>query len=147
MDKHFRAGAGSRPGGEDVVHKNNTLAIEAPARAHSKGLANVGDALGTAEMSLGGRRENAAKEAVVERDLCSRAEMPGQSPGLIEFTFAEPGGVKRDGDNAVPFFRAELGFGPANEEAGEEGFEPESAAVFVTANGIEDFVARDYGGS
>jgi len=83
----------------------------------------------------------------VDGDLGGGAEMVGETFGLVEFTLAELRGIERDGHDVLPFVTAEVRFGGVNEKAGEEGFEPKSAVVFVFVDEVEHAVAKDNNGA
>jgi len=73
--------------------------------------------------------------------------MSCETVGLIEFTFAEFGGIKWDGDNVLPLIAVEMRSGGVNEESGQEGLEPKRAVVFVFVDEVEHAVAKDNNGA
>ena len=96
---------------------------------------------------MGAGGQDAAEEAAVDGDLCRRAEMSGQAFGLVEFALAELGVVEGYGDEVVPKLAVEMGPGGVDEQAGEEGFEPEGAVVFIFVDEVEHAVAENDDGA
>lgn len=94
-------------------------------------------------MGAGGK--NAAKEAIIYRDVGFPAEAVGQSLGLVEFALAQFCRIQGDWDNEMPLLSVEVWLGLVDKEFGEESFEPKGAVVFIAMDDIEDLIASNNG--
>lgn len=63
--------------------------------------------------------------------------MRGEEFGLVKFALTLFHGMQRDGNDEVPVLAAQDGNGFAEQQAGEEIFEPKRAGIFELMNGVE----------
>src|SRR6185503_9164288 len=101
--KHARAGVSGGPGGEDVINKDDSAALDSGSiRLQLERAAHIVGARSSGEACLRAGVCGARQNALFEGNPSRLTEMASEAYGLIELAFGFAARVERNGNDQVP---------------------------------------------
>jgi hypothetical protein len=146
--KHARAGVSGGSGGEDIIDKDNSAALDSGSiRLQLERAAHIVSTRFSGEAGLRARICGARQNAPFDGNPSRLTEMASEALRLIELAFGFAARVERNGNDQVPGLCLNHRHGSLREQLRKERLHPKRVVVFVLMEDLEDHATCRHGGS